>query len=551
MKRWWLLAGLALVALAVVAPAQEGVLQGYVRDDLELISQESLPAWSARWTGPIEAATILAWLAENGYGQFVRDFNGDGVVDELDTIQLADDMGRLLMFTETQQGTTDARLVLGLAQYVAGLYPNEFVLKIYDVGFPSELLAEGLGAYSPTMVPGILIEVKPEEPNIAAYEVEMDGAEGVILGLNTAAGENNTYLAGRSYLFESTTEGTTPIDLAWSEEDRWQSGFQGQVLETVGQMSDQFYLDFRGQWTPVEFMLALSPQAHHESYGSPAPCPESAIAYDVTESVTPYGRVRIAECVTRETIVGGPTLDTYTYSVTNVSFQSGGCGICAFFIPDTLGLTTVDVTGPDYWMAHAGWAGWWWKAPNWSCGIPIGLTGVFSFTVVGPTFDTPVTGAVGACSAGASPKTVAVSGPLWPARTTGPGKRGEPDDGDHPGSDCADLTIELWTEDCTRSPTGGGGEVTVVVKVTNIGSATSDSTFLRFESSLGNHTSMVTSLDPGESVTKTFSLTFTANHPPSCPFQYTATVDPYNTVIECDEENNVLESSFLCPWCIG
>ena len=164
--------------LAVVAPAQEGVLQGYVRDDLELISQQSLPTWSARWTGPIEAATILAWLAENGYGQFVRDSNGDGVVDELDTIQLADDMGRLLMGTETQRGTTDARLVLGLAQYVAGLYPDEFVLKIYDVGFPSELLAEGLGAYSPTMVPGILLEVKPEEPNIAAYEVEMERRRG-------------------------------------------------------------------------------------------------------------------------------------------------------------------------------------------------------------------------------------------------------------------------------------------------------------------------------------------------------------------------------------
>ena len=134
---------IALFALSAVASAQDAVLEGYVRDDLQLISQQSLPTWSARWTGPIEAATILAWLADHGYGQFVRDYNGDGVVDEQDTIRLADDLGRMLMATETRRGTTDVRLVLGLAQYVAGLYPNEFVLKIYDVGFPGEVAPGG------------------------------------------------------------------------------------------------------------------------------------------------------------------------------------------------------------------------------------------------------------------------------------------------------------------------------------------------------------------------------------------------------------------------
>lgn len=545
MKRWWLLAGLALVALAVVAPAQEGVLQGYVRDDLELISQESLPAWSARWTGPIEAATVLAWLAENGYGQFVRDFNGDGVVDELDTIQLADDMGRLLMFTETQRGTTDARLVLGLAQYVAGLYPNEFVLKIYDVGFPSELLAEGLGAYSPTMVPGILIEVKPEEPNIAAYEVEMDGAEGVILGLNTAAGENNTYLAGRSYLFESTTEGTTPIDLAWSEEDRWQSGFQGQVLETVGRMSDQFYLNFRGQWTPVEFMLALSPQHEVHCAGKPEPCPKGAIAYDVTENTTTYGRVSIAECVTRETIIGGPTLDKYTYSVTNVDFTYGSCGICYFYIPNPLGYATVMMTGPSLWMLHTGWGGWYWKAPSSSCGILPGETGVFSFTIIGPSADTWVSGAISGCAAGFAPTIAALQLPVLSVRTTGPGKW-TPDD--HP-SDCPDLTIGIQSADCTRSPTGGGYLVTVEARITNIGGVTADSAFVRFESSSGNDTAIVASLDPGEHSDKTFTLTFGANQYPDCPLHFTITVDPYHTLTECDEDNNTVEDSVACPGC--
>jgi len=102
--------------------------------------------------------------------------------------------------------------VLGLAQYVAGLYPNEFVLKIYDASFPSEVAAEGLGAFSPTMVPGILLDLKTE-PTIDAYELEMEGAEGVIVGLDDPL-ETNAYLAGRSFLHDLTSEGYTPIDLA-------------------------------------------------------------------------------------------------------------------------------------------------------------------------------------------------------------------------------------------------------------------------------------------------------------------------------------------------
>ncbi len=547
MRRWWLFAGLALVALGVVAAAQEGVLQGYVRDDLQLISQQSLPTWSARWTGPIEAATILAWFAENGYSQFVRDLNGDGTIDEQDTILLADDMGRLLMFTETQRGTTDARLVLGLAQYVAGLYPNEFVLKIYDAGFPGELLAEGLGAYSPTMIPGILLDVKPEEPNIAAYEMEMDGAEGVIVGL-AAGAENNTYLAGRSYLYANTPEGTTPIDLALSEEDRWRSGTQGQVLETVGQMTDRFYLDYHGQWTPVEFMLALSPQHEVQGSSKPEPCPVDAIAFDVTTTTTTYGSVSIAECVTRETIIGGPTLDKYTYSVSNIDFTYGSCGICFFYIPNPLAYATILMTGPSLWMQHAGWGGWYWKAPTGSCGIRPGEIGVFSFTIIGPSTDTWVSGAISGCAAGFLPTIAAPQLPMLSVRTTGPGKW-VPDDGGQPGGDCPDLTVAIRSADCTRSPTGGGFEVTVVARITNIGGATSAGAFVRFESSSGDDTGMVPSLDPGESSNETFKLTFSANQYPNCPLNFTVTVDPYGAITECKEDNNTASDSVACPGC--
>lgn len=547
MRRWWLLAGLALIALVGAASAQDKGLLGYVRDDLQLISQQSLPGWSPRWTGPIEAATILAWYTENGYSRFVRDLNGDGVVDELDTIELADDLGQLLMATKTPRGTTDARLVLGLAQYVADLYPNEFVLKIYDASFPSEIAAEGLGAFSPTMIPGILLDLKTE-PTIGAYELEMEGAEGVILGLDADAGANNTYLAGRSYLYDLTSEGHTPIDLAWAEEDRWQAGYQGQVLETVGWMSDLFLLDFRGQWTPVEFMLALSPLREPQAGGEPEPCPADAIAYDVTENTTPYGRIVIAECVTRETIIGGPTLDTYTYSVRNIDYQVGSCGICLFHIQDLLGATTVDMSGPAFWMTHAGWGGWWWRAPSGSCGILPGETDVFSFTVIGPTSDTWVSGSVSGCAASVPPTIAGLQIPSSSVRTTGPGKW-TPDDGDQPSDDCPDLTVEIKSAECTMSLAGGNYEVRVTATITNIGGATANSIFVRFESTSGDDMAIIASLAPGASHDVDFALSFGVNYTPDCPLEFTVEVDPYHAITECNEDNNVVEDSVACPRC--
>jgi len=242
--------------LGWLAVAQPGI-SGHIVSDLQLISQESKVYWSPAWTGPIQAATILAWLAEHGYPAFIGDFNGDGVIDELDTIELADIFGRNLMETRSPRGTTDVRLVLGLARYVADRYPNQFELKIYDAGFPVEFSAEEGMAFNPHIIDGIVLNPK-NEPSIAAYKFELESGEGVIIGLEEE--ENyNTYLSGRSFLYDTTPEGYTPIDLAWAEEARWVEGHQGKVLETVGRMADRFYLEYRGEWTLVEFMLALSP----------------------------------------------------------------------------------------------------------------------------------------------------------------------------------------------------------------------------------------------------------------------------------------------------
>ncbi|MBU1049889.1 hypothetical protein KKG90_07705, partial [Candidatus Bipolaricaulota bacterium] len=208
--------------LAGTALAQVEI-PGYEVSDLQLISHESRSDWSNEWTGPIQAATILAWFAEHGYPALIRDFNEDGVVDELDTIELADRLGLMEMGTETERGTTDVRLVLGLADYVSGIYPDTFVLKIYDPSFPQELQGEQGRSFDPALVDGIELALEIE-PNLADYQSELLQGEGLIVGLEESPDANNTYLCGRSFLYEQTPEGYTPVDLTWSDEDRWAEG---------------------------------------------------------------------------------------------------------------------------------------------------------------------------------------------------------------------------------------------------------------------------------------------------------------------------------------
>ena len=365
-------------------------IPGYVVSDLQLISEESKPAWSKAWTGPIQAATILAWYAEHGYPAFMRDFNGDGVIDELDTIELADILGRTFMETETLRGTTDVSLVLGLARYVAQYYPNQFQIKIYDAGFGQEFSIEGEGSFGPDVVGGIEL-ILETDPSIRAYEAELLMGEGVIVGLELE--QANTYLTARSFLYEKTPAGETPLDLAWAREDRWEPGVQGQVLETVGRMEDRFWIDYVGAWTLVEFMLALSPVIDGSGTSEPAPCPPDAIAYDViVTTLFDYGSIEVEECVTRE---GG--VDTYTYTVTNIDFLYDGCGICLFAVPKPVTLWAIGHTENAPWLYSEFPPAWVWRLPPGHCGILPGESAVFSVSVPGPTIDTAVTGAIVFC----------------------------------------------------------------------------------------------------------------------------------------------------------
>jgi len=526
-----LMFGLLIMGSAAAQPE----IPGYVVSDLQLISQESKTGWSVAWSGPIQAATILAWYAEHGFPAFVRDYNNDGVIDELDTIELASVLGRTFMGTESAGGTTDVRLVLGLARYVAQYYPDRFVLKIYDAGFEQEFMAEGAGVFAADVVGGIELVAK-SDPTIGWYEAELSSGEGVILGLEQK--EANTYLSGRSYLYERTPAGETPIDLAWAAEDRWKEGIQGQVFETAGKMDELFVLDFAGDWTAVEFMLALSPRTDPPGTTDPGPCAEDAVAYDVNvTSLGDHGSIQVEECVTRE-----GTVDTYTYTVTNIDFLYEGCGVCMFAVPKPLALGTLGHSEAVPWLYSLYPGAWAWRLPAGSCGLLPGDSAEFSVSVPGPTTDTAVVGGIATCV------TIAPDGSVSLARkyaidTTGPGEG------------CPDLIVRITDQACQCDPIDGICSLTVWAEVVNVGTAPATDAFevvlrsLDHPANIGESYTPPPSLAPGGAWPVKLTISFPMG-PPLCPTGFEVYVDapfvPDGFVKECDETNNSAQGSADC-----
>jgi len=526
---------LASIGWAITSQTEElEAPTGYVRSDLQLISQESKETWSSTWTGPIQAATIVAWFQEHGYSRLLRDLNGDEVIDELDTIELADIFGLGIMQADDPLGTTDAKLVIGLAEYVADLYPNEFILKIYDQGFPAEFAVESSAPFAMDAIPGIVMTLEGE-PSLEAYEYELETAEGVIVGLEERENQN-AYLSGRSYEYLESLLRLTPVDFAWSEENRLLPGHQGRVLETVAKTEDRFYVDYRFGWTPVEFMLALSPRELTAFTSMSYECPEDALAYHVTTNPTPNGTVRIEECVIRE-----GDYDTYIWIVTNIDYEWLGCGICSFAVANG-GLSSVAHTGPPPWtFSEFGWM-WKWASPLGSCGITAGKTGVFSVTVPGPTADIWVPGAVQACVPSVGPGMFILDGaPLDAVRTTGPMPIEE--------GDCPDLTVLIRDNSCSYNRETDQWDITVLVRVVNVGSLPVTTPFGVLVESDTYPASMAWGpalpIAAGGYVDGTLEYSITSTTPP-CYENFTVTVDFDGAVPECDEDNNVAYGSECC-----
>jgi len=468
----------------------------------------------------------------------MSDFNGDGIIDELDTIELANNFGRGIMQTLTPRGTTDVRLVVGLGNYLADHYPDQFVLKIYDVSFPNEFASQGYGAFAPDVIPGILLELM-QEPSIPAYIDELSYGEGVIVGLEEGEVDRNRYLSGRSFLYEKTPEGYTPLDFAWAKEDRWEPGHQGQVLETVGNTEDRFYIEFLGDWVPVEFMLALSPVVEHDVRTERRTCPDDAIAYDVTTTTLgDYGEIQIEECVTRE-----GDIDVYTWTVTNISFLKDGCGLCVFRIPNP-GLPTVAHGELPPWNFTSACGFWVWWLPGGSCGLQPGQSAVFSVSVAGPTIDTWIIGNVGPCK-----PTPGIAPRLFRVETTGPGG---PDD-DVPDDRCPDLVIRVLDESCVYDTMTQAYQLTVWAEVVNIGSEAVTSLFdvlLTGTSHPGSDTTTVVAPVPPGGGTVPVTLSFSVPPEPTgaapCPINYELLVDSGYDIGECNESNNLTYGDVCC-----
>ena len=539
---------LSVLVIAVVGTAQPdfGEFVRFEVSDLQLISWESRPDWDPAWTGPIEAATIMAWFHDHGYPGLLLDLNGDGIVDELDTIELADRFGRNPMKTEQRGFTSDAWLVHGLASYVAERYTDEFVLKLYDSGFPMEFAREIGMEFAPDVIPGIEMVLEPE-PNYASYRLELESAEGVILGI-AQSDEVNEFFAGRSFLLDPIDEQTYGIDMVWAKEDFWTPGAQGQVLATQARQTDALYVMIDGAWRLVEFMLALSPRIepgtgtpHQEHY----PCPPDAVAYDVTTTNTPFGRVEIEECVTRE-----GDIDTYTYTVRNIDFEINGCGICWFGIPNFLGLPTISQTGPVCWFVNPYTfpVGWDWHAPMGDCGILPGGSRVFSFSVPGPTTDTYLSGGVSGCPVTVQQvnhtedAAIAIAGGgirelrmAVRVRTTGPGEG--------PGR-CPDLVAEVLRVAC--DPMLDQYAVVITGRIANIGTAPAGPSEAAVAATYGGVTEPIPALAQGDDHVFTTTVYIPAGVGPVCPLAVNIHADSGGVVAECNEDNNVGLGEVCC-----
>jgi len=145
------------------------------------------------------------------------------------------------------------------------------------------------------------------------------------------------------------------------------------------------------------------------------------------------------------------------------------------------------------------------------------------------------------------PAVALVTPPIVSVRTTGPGRH-VPNDDDDPG-DCPDLTVRIEDATCTRGVTGAGYEIRITAVVSNIGDVAANGIFVHFDSCLDSDTDIIASLDPGEEEEIEFVYTLTANQVPPCPLDFEVEVDPYDTIAECDEDNNLAEGSLYCPNC--
>lgn len=303
---------LGLLSLAFLAAGQEVPPRtAFAVADLKLLSHERLSDGTVAHSGPLCAAIVMAWFAHHGYPGLLPDLNGDGKVNEEDTLILAGRFARE-MGVRPDQPALDPKLMDVVARYVGETYPKEFARKIWDDSFAAEYQAVFGKAFSPSDYPRIEVRLFPNASH-GDYVAELGAGEGVIVGLGKEKG-TNTFMVGRSFELAETRAGW-PVDFVDTSDDPFQPGVQGQVFTTEMQKGPDHWLVRYAGWTPLEFMLSLSPIRRPTAGTVPGPCPTGAIGYDVVTVSSEWGTFKVEECVTREGDV-----DLYSYRVTNVSF---------------------------------------------------------------------------------------------------------------------------------------------------------------------------------------------------------------------------------------
>ncbi|MBU0596160.1 hypothetical protein KJ567_05710 [Candidatus Bipolaricaulota bacterium] len=256
-----------------------------------------------------------------------------------------------------------------------------------------------------------------------------------------------------------------------------------------------------------------------------APCPDDAIAHhvEVVESAE-YGDIQIETCLTRE-----GELDTYTYTLTNLSFEYAGCGISEFGVDNEADTVTWSTEQPVGWTHVDRDGDWSWEAPSGDCGILVGESASCSITVSGPTTYASMAGyAAGGPSdvAGIDRVPLAVE-PIGVA--------------DPP---CADLAFWIVSSRCDCEDIGKVRrcDVEVHANVRNDGNATARYPVVFLTTDVDDDFYILGILEPGAMT----MVTLRADISSDCPSRFTVELDPYHQILECDELNNTFKGTRCC-----
>ena len=247
-----------LASIAAIAVASEP----FVLEELHLIHWEDIPEGKPSYTGPVSAAILMAWYAEHGYPLLLSDLNGDGRINEEDTLLLARDFGEAMGGRLIDDKLGDPFIVYPLARYIAERYPNEFRMLVYDESFPEEVERDLGQPFAPTEVAGIVLDVL-ENPFYELYVHHLEAQRPGIVGIGFDIPEWNDFAVSRSYI-PIEEPGGRPVDLASTGYEQFA---REPVWETLMRLEPERWGFLMPEWVPFEILIILLPE--DEEIGSP------------------------------------------------------------------------------------------------------------------------------------------------------------------------------------------------------------------------------------------------------------------------------------------